>query len=58
MQKWEEILFKKAPVRSPLRDVLKKRCADRMKNNRDKVGIYFNVWNVRIAVLKKSKSYN
>ncbi len=37
------VLFQKAPLRSPLRDVLKKRCADRMKNNRDKVGIYFNV---------------
>ena len=30
-------MYKKSPVRSPLRDVLKSRCQERMRVNRDKV---------------------
>ena len=30
-------MYKKSPVRSPLRDVLKTKCQERMKANRDNV---------------------
>ena len=30
-------MYKKSPVRSPLRDVLKSKCQERMKANRDNV---------------------
>eukprot|EP00088_Acartia_fossae_P049094 TRINITY_DN5383_c0_g1_i1.p1 TRINITY_DN5383_c0_g1~~TRINITY_DN5383_c0_g1_i1.p1 ORF type:complete len:224 (-),score=40.58 TRINITY_DN5383_c0_g1_i1:193-828(-) len=37
MTKLRQEISKKSPVRSPLREVLKKRCADRMRNSRDKI---------------------
>jgi len=37
MNKLRQEVAKKSPVRSPLREVLKKRCAERMKNKRDQV---------------------
>jgi len=35
--KLRQEIAQKSPVRSPLREVLKKRCAERMKNSRDKM---------------------
>ena len=37
VNKLRQAMYKKSPVRSPLRDVLKSKCQERMKANRDNV---------------------
>ena len=37
MTKLRQGMYKKSPARSPLRDVLKSKCQERMKANRDNV---------------------